>query len=361
MEKIMMEDRVYIFGAHSRAQTLAAYLQYLYPGMGIEAYLYDNDEANPEILGGVPVFSLDGKTELHTDYAVWIGTRGEYHQKIARHLEQAGFGKIIPVTVEMDLRLRNGYLKKFFSSAGRAFVKIAGLDPHREGSVAVYVAVSALDKPLQQAYALKPYEREIRAGAALAGRCLPGRVLRDDLGDNISVRNQQFCELTALYWIWKHAEEEIIGLVHYRRHFILPDDWVCRMEGNGVDVILPIPLYAAPDIAGNYKSRHDPRDWDCMMEYLKGRDIGEYREAEAFFRKNLYSPCNMFIMRRYILDELCEWLFPVLFAVADRGGQKSDPYLNRYPGFLSERLITFFFEKYRDRYKVVYSDKNFLV
>lgn len=37
-----------------------------------------------------------------------------------------------------------------------------------------------------------------------------------------------------------------------------------------------------------------------------------------------------------------------------------DKYQNRYPGFLSERLITFFFEYHREKYKVVYADKNFI-
>ena len=68
----------------------------------------------------------------------------------------------------------------------------------------------------------------------------------------------------------------------------------------------------------------------------------------------------MFIMRREVLDELCTWLFPILFVVAGHGGQKEDGYLNRYPGFLSERLISFFFEKNREKYKIVYSDKTFL-
>ena len=68
----------------------------------------------------------------------------------------------------------------------------------------------------------------------------------------------------------------------------------------------------------------------------------------------------MFIMRREVLDERCGWLFPILFAVAGHSGTKDDSYGNRYPGFLSERLISFFFEKNRDRYNMVYSDKNFL-
>lgn len=68
----------------------------------------------------------------------------------------------------------------------------------------------------------------------------------------------------------------------------------------------------------------------------------------------------MLIIRKHVLDELCSWLFPILFRVAEHGGQKEDAYQNRYPGFLSERLLTFFMEKHREKYNIVYADKNFL-
>lgn len=359
-----MEEKIYIFGAHSRGQTLAVYLKYLYPETSVEAYLYDNEEENPQRIGDVPVIMLDRREELQRcgdlrlEYPVYLGTRGIYHRKITEHLRRLGFTKIIPVTAELDLQLRNAYLGRYYPSVGREFVKIEGLG--KTADAAVYVAMSAFDRPLEQAYEFASYEKAIQAGAALTEKRLWKGILTDDEGENISERNRQFCELTALYWIWKHAEEEIVGLVHYRRHFILPEDWVLRMEQNQVDVILPIPLYVAPSLAGNFKERHDPSDWDYMMEFLKERDEEEYREASGFFEKNLYSPCNMFIMRRSVLDGLCQWLFPILFAVAEHGGQKEDAYLNRYPGFLSERLITFYFEKYGSKYKIVYADKNFL-
>jgi hypothetical protein len=364
----MSEQKIYIFGAHSRAQTLAVYLRYLHPEITVEAYLYDNEEENPAEVDKSPVLRLGECSGLHTGYPVYIGTRGIYFEKITEHLQQVGFCDIRPVTVEFDLEIRNQYLKKFYAQQGREFVKIDDCEAQKQaqtnvnmpGSVCVYVANSAFDKALQAPYSLQPYERTIQVGAALTDRRLFEGVLTDDTGDNISGKNQQFCELTALYWIWKHAAEDVVGLVHYRRHFLFPDNWMERMQENRVDVILPIPLYVAPSLEGNFRKRHDPSDWDYLMEYWKKTDFVEYQEAEQFFRSNLYSPCNMFVMKREVLNDLCGWLFPKLFAVAEHGGRKEDTYLNRYPGFISERLITFYFEKHRDKYKVVYADKNFL-
>ena len=386
-----MKKTIYIFGAHSRAQTLATYMCYLDKDIHIEAYFYDNDEENPERIGKIPVFRLNEHTDIHAlnlslDYPVYLGTRGVFHERITEILKKIGFKIIKPVTVEMDLTLRNQYLEKYYTSIGREFIKLdklkglpsstsanAGLINSsltninfgltNEISASVYVVKSPFDRPLQQEYPLASYERQIYAGAVFAENSpdlLPENALRDDTGDNISAKNKQFCELTALYWLWKHAGEDIIGLAHYRRHFLFPEDWKERMLNNQINVILPTPLYVAPSVEENFKSRHDPSDWEFMMQYLKNNHPEDFQSANKFFKGNLYSPCNMFVMKREVLDALCTWLFPILFQVANHGGQKEDSYLNRYPGFISERLISLFFEINRSRFNLVYADKNFL-
>lgn len=360
-----MRRKIYIFGAHSRAWTLWVYLRHLQPELGLEAYLYDNAEENPAQIEGAPVLKLGSGSCLHTEYPVYIATRRMHHSRIAAKLTGLGFERICPVTVELDMELRNQFLKQYLADAGQEFVKIdnlkAGECQEGEGqSQAVYVAKSIFDSALQQDYVLAPYEKEIQVGAALTRERLYPGILTDDAGENISARNRQYCELTALYWIWKHAKEDIVGLAHYRRHFLLPKDWPTRMREYDVDVILPTPLYVAPSIEGNYKSRHDPLDWDFLMEFLMESQRETGREAKKFFAGNLYSPCNMFIMKRKVLNQFCSWLFPILETVVAHGGEKEDSYLNRYPGFLSERLITFYFGRESSGYKVVYADKNFL-
>lgn len=371
-EDFGLKNKFYVVGAHSRAQTLAFYICCLYPETEVEAYLVNNDETNDKTIHGVPVIKFDQNTMLHYEYPVFIGTRGIYHEHLTQKLQQIGMYKIFPVTVELDLALRNAYLQQYFASIHRVFAKIdqmetLGYPDHKLRSDAsknlqtcVYVAKSIFDKELKNKVILAEYEKIIHVGSALSDTSYYDTDIIDSLGDNISYKNKQYCELTGLYWIWKHAQEDIIGLVHYRRHFILPENWLEQMQLYHIDVILPLPLYVSPSVAENYMSRHIPNVWTQMMDYLNKNDSQEYNQAEKVFNGNLYSPCNMFIMRKTVLNDLCSWLFPIINTIAAQQGPYADSYQNRYPGFLSERLITLFFEMHRDKYKTVYADKNFI-
>ena len=354
-----MNDSVYIVGAHSRGKTLGRCLRELYPDIKIAAYLYDNDEPNDDAVDGVPVVCFDGGAALEKTAAVYLATKTMYHKRLTEKLRGMGMEHIVPVTAAVDNFFRNAYVRKQYARERRPFVRIADLSVRRPDA-AVYVVKSVYDKPLQTEYVCPGYEKVIQAGAALTPERLSPDGLTDCAGENISARNRQYSELTALYWIWKHAREEIVGLAHYRRHFILPDHWQDIMQTNDIDVILPVPTLVYPGVAENYRERHDAADWEYLMRYLRENCPGDYAQAEAVFAGNLYFPCNMFIMKRRVLNEFCAWLFPILEAVEAHSGRKEDGYQNRYPGFLSERLLTFYFEKKRDRYKIIYADKNFL-
>lgn len=434
----------YIFGAHSRGRTVKEYLRVLHPDMELLAYLYDNDEKNPKEVDGVPVNRVSEHYEiinqnpmtqvyLKRDFdvacPVYIGTRGVSHPHIIEVLKSIGFTDIRPVTVQLDISMRNEYVENVFKEKRLSFRKMqVGNTINKEAtrennqsnqqptivdkgtvvSCGIYVAKSANDKKLSVDWIPDAYEKILQVGCSLTQERIPGATFFDYEGENISDRNRQFCELTGLYWIWKHATQDVVGLVHYRRHFLLPIDWkryfaadsemlgteaadpmTSSTESTDVvmsgteaadrgilddiasdslssynkkaDVFLPVPLYVAPSLAGNFRDRHVPAVWEAMMEALAEGDAEEAKRAETFFETNgLYCPCNMLITRREILSKLCEWLFPILFKVQARIGMLSDPYQNRYPGFLSERLITFWFYDHRDKYRIWFADKNFL-
>lgn len=361
-------NKVYIAGAHSRAATMGYYLTYLDAETEIVAYLYDNDEVNPLQINGVPVVKINNDSKLNKEYPVYLATRGVNHSHLRNTLIECGMKNIILVDVELDMSIRNKYLKKYFSSIGRKYAKIDDLFILQKSTKAlpssylgrIYVACSAFDSELKTKYEYAEYESILQVGTVLTDKRLDTNYY-DNLGENISEKNRQFCELTGLYWIWKNTTEDIVGLEHYRRRFILPIDWKEKMLSNDIDVILPVPLYVNPSIEENYKFRHVEANWNNMLQYIKEYYSEEYDDALSFFREcSLYSPCNMFIMKKDVLDDLCAWMFPILLFIAEKGGELYDKYQNRYPGFVSERLMTYFFEKHRDKYKVVYADKSFL-
>lgn len=364
--------KVYIVGAASRGKAVKGYLDFLYPELSVEAFLVDTLTGNDASVDGVPVRELSDQFPLNSAFPVLIATKGIYHARIEETLRKLGAKRILPVSAEMDSDFRNAYVQKVYRQEGREFAKIyefssgaAALPPGDEKGRSlrgcIYMAKSIYDRPLSAPYESPSYEKAIQVGAALTDQRLKPGILTDDTGENISARNRQFCELTGLYWIWKHAKEDVIGLSHYRRHFLLPPDWLDIMERNHIDMILPVPAYIAPSIGENYRERHDPSDWDFLLSYLQKYDPEAYVWAQKVFAGNLYFTCNMFIMHREILDRLCGWLFPILEAVADHGGEKEDPYGNRYPGFVSERLMTLYFYMCQKKYRIVYADKNFLI
>ncbi|WP_439108813.1 DUF4422 domain-containing protein [Ligilactobacillus animalis] len=54
---------------------------------------------------------------------------------------------------------------------------------------------------------------QVGKGAQITG------YLRDDSGENIALKNPNYCELTGQYWAWKNRKTDVKGLVHYRRLF----------------------------------------------------------------------------------------------------------------------------------------------
>ena len=370
----------YIFGAHPRGWTLYHYIKNIEPEKNILGFLYNNNEQNPDEIEGIRVIKTNAPKKmglLDTSAEVYIATRGVYHEIIIKELKLLGFTKIIPVSPELDTELRNSYVKEYFLKIGRSFNKINSLSSEKNdksvisqslsdtkvGSIkaTVFVAKTAFDADFIKPEELKEYEKIIQAGTDLTDNRLSEAIYYDNEGDSISDRNPQFCELTALYWIWKHVQSDIIGLEHWRRRFILRDNWLDKMINNDIDVILPVPLCVMPSLKDNYKNRHVPEVWDKGMEVLKELHPEDYENASLFFRENnLYSPCNMIVAKRDVFSEYCEWLFPMLLRINDEVGVLDDKYQNRYPGFLAERYLNYFFEKNRDRFKIVYADKSFL-
>ena len=173
--------------------------------------------------------------------------------------------------------------------------------------------------------------------------------VKDNTGDHISGKNPNYCELTALYCIWKNSTADIVGLEHYRRRFLITEEKICQTLEE-YDMILPKSYFYRISLEDEYEKFHIPGDWENMKKILC--DIyPEYKEAALqVFGQNELIPYNMFIAKKQTFDDYCKWLFPILERIEQKNKDfNRDIYQNRYIGFLAERLFTLYVKKNRLR------------
>ena len=208
--------------------------------------------------------------------------------------------------------------------------------------------------------------------------------LRDNTGDNIAARNQNYSELTAQYWAAHNRQADVKGLVHYRRlfsdggsHFFATVDQKYKHVMNEkqltelmdkYDMILP-HLYhdhnhisepetmSVYDIYANY---HYKQDLDSAIAYIKEK----YPYMQNALESSLYSKparwhiANMFVMKKELFFAYCEWIFDVLFAIEKKIDYKQyNPYQARVFGFLAERLFNVWitYKKEQENLKIFYA------
>jgi len=167
----------------------------------------------------------------------------------------------------------------------------------------------------------------------------------DNTGDNISQKNDTYCELTGMYWIWKNVNCDIVGLCHYRRYFtedgrILAKKDICNLMKQYDVVVGNSSMSPYGSVAAHYANKHHWQDMLACRAVIK-EDYPEYLEAfDRCMDCNLMNIANMMIAPKSVFDNYCCWLFEILAAVEKRTDVSGyDAYQKRLYGFLSERLL----------------------
>ena len=180
----------------------------------------------------------------------------------------------------------------------------------------------------------------------------------DNQGENISLKNSNYCELTGLYWAWKNLQCDVIGLSHYRRYFTDKSKFeVAKNKNNKMDLILNkqdiekilknadiiVPKkrnYYIETIYSHYKNAHHIKDLDetrNIIEELYPEYLENFDRVMNGKTIHLY---NMFVMKKELFDEYCEWLFNILFELEKRVDISDyDAYQSRIFEFIRERLF----------------------
>lgn len=188
----------------------------------------------------------------------------------------------------------------------------------------------------------------------------------DNTGDNISIKNPNYSELTAIYWAWKNLDVDFIGLVHYRRYFaankkkgkgfknLLTKDEAEKLLSE-TDVILPKKRnYFIESLYSHYSNTHDERH---LIETKNTIDEIFPDYSESFTRvlqRKKGHMFNMFIMKKEVMNSYCAWLFPILFDLETKIDYKNlSPYDARLFGRISELLLDVWIDKNSIKYKEI--------
>lgn len=175
---------------------------------------------------------------------------------------------------------------------------------------------------------------------------------KDNIGDNISNKNKNYCELTGLYWAWKNLDADYIGLAHYRRHFCIKGAKGSKQEKilnsqqakellSIADIILPKPRnYFIETNYSQYAHAHHAIDLDLTRQIIQEKYPEYINEFDLSMKKTTGHRFNMFIMSKEKFDEYCTWLFEILFELENRLDISSyNANDSRVFGFVSERLL----------------------
>lgn len=242
----------------------------------------------------------------------------------------------------------------------------------------------------------------IQTGRAIADEVFEG-MIGDDTGDNISVENPKYNELSAQYWVWKNYDKignpDYVGFMHYRRHFLfndkkkrpdsrwLPDsDWYLFERINddymhyladtyiykavdGCDCIVPKPYdyanYMFKNLIEDYKNLYCQKieHFHLMLDTVK-TFFPEYSETVEEIRNgSIKYIANMFVMSKKMFFEYCHFLFSIEEKVNDKiDSSLYNRYEVRFLGFLGEILLTLFIlqKKKEKKYLIKEIDTSFV-
>ena len=230
----------------------------------------------------------------------------------------------------------------------------------------------------------------IHVGAALQPQVIGEGYIQDNTGDNISLKNKTYNELTALYWVWKNTPKAtIVGLMHYRRYFnFLYNRFAYKQKGQvqllATDMLVQQLITKQPDVqkrikkylstnnvlvpyltkiyvntkevtvAEDYDNAHVSKDWHTMRNVILTVHPAYINSFDAIGASNLIYYGNMFVATKTWTCAYCEWLFSLLTALEKQIDISTyDAYQQRVYGFMAERLFNVYLHYNKCKVKMI--------
>lgn len=402
-----------IFGAQSVALGIYQAIRTLYPEQRVKCFLVTSLKQNPQQLAGLPV--LEVKDYFDREDLILIATPENLHPEIIEMLQKQGFHNYIALDSRKEAALMELYYREIGkvearepeigkteaknTEIGKATLPLdaifSSLHDQKAGSekakLQVFLAKHSGDRVLQKAPVLPEWAEYLQVGAigaqenkqsleqekAYRNSRSSNRIgdagnsgglsagYRDCDGVHISGKNPNYCELTALYWIWKNrlsrpGDTDYYGLFHYRRILDIQEADLFRLKENQVDAVLPYPMLYEPDIRAHHTRYVKDGDWQAMRAALIEL---QPRYAEAFdeiFTGRYFYNYNILVATPEVFADYCAWLFPILERIEELCQPEREDRADRYMGYLGENLLTLYFRYHSCEFKIVHTGRLML-
>ena len=241
-----------------------------------------------------------------------------------------------------------------------------GTDPTLEVIVATHKPYTMPTDPLYQPLLVGSHFYESQK----KDQKLPKNLAYDNTGKHISDKNHNYSELTGLYWLWQNQTlkdqdpNSFYGLVHYRRFLskinhkeILTKNYLKSLlcePGKNIkyDIILPKKRkYYIESLYSHYAHTLHIGPLNKTRQIIQNRHPEYLSEFDRLKIRRSAHMFNIFIMRKEIFNEYCNFLFDVLMnlekALTKAEINQYDEFHARFFGRISELLLdVFLYTKY---------------
>ncbi len=219
----------------------------------------------------------------------------------------------------------------------------------------LYEVKCETDKSLDHHPELQPYEREIQAGASLTKKRIA--VISDDSGENISAKNRMYCEMSAVYWIWKNTDHDWIGIEHYRRHLLVKPE----MLTDDIDAIMPLPYICYPDEATQFLRFVSKDVFEALLKALKDLHPSEYEQyLKILYGKYQYT-YNLMCVRKAVFEDYCRWFFEITEYMETMSDKIPEISNTRALSYVAEVLTNIYFMSHSDSLRIKHVEKAIFV
>lgn len=179
----------------------------------------------------------------------------------------------------------------------------------------------------------------------------------DDFEGNISDVNRRVGFLTGTYWAWKNYEKlgnpKYFGSFGYRR-FLNPN-FLDNLEK--YDLILPRKKdFKLETLKEQFSGYHGDKLYMNMMNVFNNIYHQEIAELEKYFNGTSGYFDELYVMKKEIFFDFCEWIFPLLFEYLKMTQITLKNNDFRDVGFMIERLTGYYCNKLTKQVKTLEKD-----